>query len=452
MQSQSSLTEGNIKRKIWQLAWPMMLSMFFYTLYNLVDAYWVSKLSPQAIAAVSISQITLFVMISLGFGITAGSGVLMSMRIGAGKMDEAGKVLGQSFVLSAIAGVFFSVLALIFKHQLLVASGASGAIYEPALDYFTITAAGATLFFLLTSVMFSFNAQGDTFTLTKLFAVSTVINTVLDPILIFGWGPIPALGISGAAYATLVSQLVFIIIGIRSLSLPSRSVPFKFTNLQFVWSSVKQVLKIGVPAALTQIIFPLGLAMLTYISSAAYLEAGAVALSLGFRVEFFAYLPAAGFGFAAMAMIGQNLGAGKRDRVDSSFRTGLAFASAGAAGIGVLVAVFAGPAISIFTTDPQVLAYAKYYMWIVGPSYGFLAALMVEASSFQALGKSWRGFWLFASRSLIITAPLAYLFGVVWQTPIAYVWLVVAIGNTIPAVFGYFWIRKSLAVAQVVTE
>ncbi|MGC6531512.1 MAG: MATE family efflux transporter [Flavobacteriales bacterium] len=84
-----TLTSGNVSKQLWQLSWPMMLSFFFYTLYNLVDTYWVSKLSDEAIAAVSISQISLFVMISLGFGITAGSGVVMAMAIGKEDQDEA---------------------------------------------------------------------------------------------------------------------------------------------------------------------------------------------------------------------------------------------------------------------------------------------------------------------------------------------------------------------------
>lgn len=110
------LTQGPIRQQLWSLAWPMMLSVFFYTLYNLVDAYWVSKLSAESIAAVSISQITLYVMISLGFGITVGSGVIMAMHIGAKDKNEAERVLGQSFVLAAIAGVFFHrILAVIQK-------------------------------------------------------------------------------------------------------------------------------------------------------------------------------------------------------------------------------------------------------------------------------------------------------------------------------------------------
>src|SRR3990167_6392555 len=114
------LTVGNIPRQLWSLAWPMMLSVFFYTLYNLVDAFWVSKLSAEAIAAVSISQITLFIMLSLGFGITVGSGVIMAMNLGAKNMQEAERVLGQSFVLAAILGLFFTAVALVFRNPLLV--------------------------------------------------------------------------------------------------------------------------------------------------------------------------------------------------------------------------------------------------------------------------------------------------------------------------------------------
>lgn len=269
--SDQDLTQGNIRKELWSLAWPMMLSVFFYTLYNLVDAYWVSKLSANAIAAVSISQITLFVMISLGFGISVGSGVIMAMHIGAKNIKEAERILGQSFVLSAMMGVFFTIVALVFRNQLLTVSGASGSIFAPALEYYTVIAGGSILMFIMFSIMFAFNSQGDTHTLTKLFAISTLVNVVLDPLLIFGWGSagwrIPALGITGAAYATLISQLVLIVLAIRSLMNAKRHIRFHFSNLIFNWQSVKKVLDIGFPASLTQVIFPIGIAILTYITS-----------------------------------------------------------------------------------------------------------------------------------------------------------------------------------------
>lgn len=442
--NQPDLTTGAIRPQLWSLSWPMMLSVFFYTLYNLVDAYWVSKLSPEAIAAVSISQITLFLMISVGFGITAGSGVIMSMDIGAKNVKAAERVLGQSFVLIVIIGAVFTAISLLFKVPMLQLSGATGEVFAPALTYFTITASGSILFFILINIMFAFNAQGDTFTLTKLFAVSTAVNMISDPILIFGWFGAPALGIAGAAYSTLISQFVFICIALYSLSRPTRHIAFHWRNLSFRWDSVKRVMSIGIPAALTQVVNPIGTALLTLICATAFLEAGTVAFSLGFRIEFFAYLPAIGFGFGAMAMMGQNIGAGRLDRAKQILRTALLYAISIALVLGVLAAIFAKHIIAVFTTDPQVTAYALTYFRIVALSYGFLAAMMVEANAFQAVGKSWPGFWISLLRFIGISMPLAYVFAVVWQYSIEAVWLAIVVGNICAAIIGWLWIRHTL--------
>lgn len=442
---EQDLTKGGIGKELWSLAWPMMLSVFFYTLYNIVDAYWVSKLSPEAIAAVSISQISLFVMISLGFGITAGSGVLMAMKIGAKNYREAEKILGQAFMLSAVLAFFFTIVALVFRHELLAFSGASGAILAPALEYFTITAAGSLLLFLLITVMFVFNSQGDTNTLTKFFALSTAINLLLDPVLIFGFGPIPAFGIGGAAIATLISQFIFLLVAVRSLSDPSRHIRFRWENLGLRWSSVKKVLEIGLPASLTQIIFPIGLSLLTTISSLAFFEAGTIAFSLGFRIEFFAYLPAVGFGFAAMAMIGQSMGAQNFPRARRCFRHAIIAACGGSALLGLLAAIFAGPLIRFFTVDPEVIRFAYSYFWSVPLSYGFLSATMVAASSFQALGRSWPGFWLFFLRIFGISVPLAYFLCLRLELPIIALWTAIIAGNIISGVLGYLLITKELS-------
>ena len=261
------LTEGPIKKELWNLAWPIMLSVFFHTLYNTVDAFWVSKISPEAIAAVSISQITLFLTVAFSMGITVGSSVVMAMHIGAKEIEKAKKVLGQSFVLSAIAGIIATLILFLFRNQLLMAAGATGTIMPLAVEYFNIINAGAILIFIMFTIVFAFNSEGDTKTVTKLFALSTGVNTILDPIMIFGWLGFPAMGIAGAALATLVSQAVFVVIGIYIISRPSMMVPFHFKNLSFQLQSVKKVMVIGFPAALTQVLGPIGIGSLTFIAS-----------------------------------------------------------------------------------------------------------------------------------------------------------------------------------------
>ena len=438
------LTTGSIPKHLWSLAWPMMLSMFFYTLYGIVDTFWVSKLSTEAIAAVSISQVTLFVMIALSMGIAVGSSVMMAMSIGAKNKPEAERLLGQSFVIASLLAVFFTTISLIFRNQLLTASGASGAIFAPALEYFTISAAGSILFFFLMNVMFAFNSEGDTFTLTKMFALSTLVNVVLDPIMIFGKFGFPALGVGGAAYATLISQAVFLAVGFWVLSRPKRNVRLTMKNISFKWNSVKQILKIGIPASITQVINPLGMAVLIFITSQGFLEAGAVAFSLVFRVEFFAFLPAGGFGFAAMAMIGQSLGAGNKERAQQVFQKALRYGFLTAFGFGILAMLFGKYIIGIFTTDPQVMQYALWYLWIIAGTYGFMAAAMIEASVFQAMGRSWPGFWIMVVKFLAISIPLSIIGVFVFDLGIWSIWGAIAAGNVISSVFGYWWSQRGI--------
>ena len=438
------LTQGNLRKQLWSVAWPIMLSIFFYTLYNIVDAFWVSKLSPDAIAAVSISQISLFIMVSLSMGITAGSGVLMAMHIGAKEKKEAERVLGQSFLLSALVGLGFTIIALVFRNELLVLSGATGTIFEPAVQYFTITAAGSMLLFLMMTVNFAFNAQGDTFSLTKLFAVSTAVNAVLDPIMIFGWLGFPALGIEGAAYATLISQAVFLVMALHKLASPAMMVRFSFRNLTLVWESVKKVLNIGIPASLTQVINPLGVAALMFIVALGFKEAGTIAFSIGSRVEFFAFLPAIGFGFGAMSLIGQNIGAGNIARAREAFNKSLLYGAGASAGFGVLCMLLAVPITRIFTTDPLVTEYSLSYIWIVALSYAFMSATMIEASAFQAIGRSWPGFWIFFIRFMVVSLPLAYVLTQVFPLPLWGVWLAIVAGNVVASLIGFIWISKTL--------
>jgi putative MATE family efflux protein len=438
-----NLTEGNLLSHIWSLAWPLMLSMFFQTLYNAVDAFWVGKLSPEAIAAVSISQVTLFVMLSLSIGITVGSGVLMAMAIGRRDIVEAERILGQSFMLSAIAGAAFTLISLVFRWQLLAASGATGAIMAPALEYFTITAGGSILVFLLSAVFFAFNSQGDNRTVTLLFSISTVVNAVLDPALIFGWAGLPAMGIAGAAYATLFSQLLVLVAALFILKNANMMVAFRFSRLGLRWDSVKQVLDIGFPAALTNVVGPLSLAALTAIISARFHEAGAISFAIGFRAEFFAYLPAVGFGIAALALLGQNAGARQFDRVRAAYRSSLLLAFGAGTLLGLLAALFRNPIIGIFTADPLVAGYSRAYFLTVPFSYGLFAMVFVEILSLQGVGRSWTGFLVSLAR-ICIAIPAAYVFLHVLRLPLFTAWLAIVGANALMAAAGLRWVRTSL--------
>jgi putative MATE family efflux protein len=425
----------------------MMLSMFFNSLYNLVDAFWVAKISPAAIAAVSISQIVLFAVISLAMGVSVGSAVLLGQNIGAGKKDEAERVLGQGYVLTLLGALICTSIIFMFREQLLVLSGAVGNILPLALPYFTVTTAGSVLMFLMMTTSIAFNAQGDNFTTTKLLALSTLTNIVLDPLLIFGYGSVPAFGIAGAAYATLISQAVFLILALRILMSPRMMVRLRLNHMRMRWDSVTQVINIGLPASLNQVLNPIGFSALMFFVSAAFLEAGAAAFSIGFRIEFFAFIPAIGFGFGAMSMIGQNVGAGNHERVQDVLKSALYYGAGAALVCSVGAFVLAPLIVGVFTSDPLVTAYALSYFRIVPLGYVFFATAFIEANVFQGIGRSWPGFWITLGRVGIAVA-ITYTVTSVFSLPIWSVWLAVVAGSIVASVIGFVWVRRALAYAQ----
>ena len=439
-----ALTTGSIPSLSWSLAWPVMLSIFFQTLYQLVDAFWVSRVSDSAIAAVTVSQITLFMMISLTIGITVGSGVVMAMSIGRRDIPEAERVMGQSFVLNFIAAAVFTTISLSLRRPLLTLTGATGEILPLAVDYFTIVAGGSVLMFIFFAVIFGFNSQGDNRTVTWLFAISTTINAALDPLLIFGGLGIPALGVRGAAFATVISQVLLVAAGITMLHQRDMMVKFRFRNLVFRLHSVRQVLAIGFPAALTNLLNPAALAALNALVALAFLEAGVVGLSIGFRIEFFSFLPAIGFGVAAMAMIGQNIGGGRPDRARKSYHTALlfAFGIGSAVGLGAVLGRF--PIVDVFTDDPVVTGYTRSYLAMIPFTYGIVAALFVVVSSFQGLGKSWRGFAVSATRMAILVGGTVLVTRAVGSGgSITGVWWTIVVANLVAFAFGYLLLRRT---------
>lgn len=442
-----NLTTGSIPALSWSLAWPVMLSIFFQTLYQLVDAFWVSRVSANAIAAVTVSQITLFVMVSLTIGITVGSGVVMAMSIGRRDLDEAERVLGQSFVLNLIAAAVFTTLCLSLRRQLLTLTGAAGDILPLAVDYFTVVSGGSVLMFVFFAVIFGFNSQGDNTTVTWLFAISTTINAALDPLLIFGGFGIPAFGVRGAAIATVISQTLLVTAGITLLHRRNMLVNFRFRNLVFRVRSVRQVLAIGFPAALTNLLNPAALAALNAVVALAFLEAGVTGLAIGLRIEFFSFLPAIGFAVAALALIGQNLGGQRPDRARAAYRTGLLFSFVLGTLVGVAALAMRGVIVGAFAADAEVAGYSRSYLATVPLTYGVVAALFVVVSSLQALGKSWRGFAVSVIRVAILVggALLAVGGGRAEAGAAPRVWLAIVAANLVSFGIGYLLLRRVFA-------
>ena len=438
------LTTGPIPALSWSLAWPVMLSLFFQTLYQLVDAFWVSRISEDALAAVTVSQVTLFLMTSLSLGITVGSGVLLAVCVGRDDIPAAERVLGQSFLLNLLAGLLFTALALWQRHSLLVLSGAVGEILPLALDYFTLLAAGSVLSFLFFAVIFGFNSQGDNSTLAWLYALSTVLNAVLDPVLIFGYLGLPALGIRGAAVATIISQALLLAAGVTLLKVLPLPVRFRFRNLVLNPGAVLKVLAIGLPAAFANLLSPLRLAVLSILVARWFLEPGVAGVAVGYRIEFFTFLPALGYATAVLALVGQNLGAGKLERVGRSWRAAMVSAFAAGTLLGVAAALARGPAAALFTDDPVVTSYARSYLATIPLTFGAVSATVVAISALHALGRPWQGLAVAVARVvLMVAAMLLAAGGLAGHPDPGALWVAIVAANVTTCASAYLLLRRT---------
>ena len=247
-----------------------------------------------------------------------------------------------------------------------------------------------------------------------------------------------------AAFATIISQVLLVIAGITMLHQRNMMVKFRFRNLVFRLHSVRQVLAIGFPAALTNLLNPAALAALNSLVALTFLEAGVVGLSIGFRIEFFSFLPAIGFGVAAMAMIGQNIGGGRPDRARKSYYTALTFAFCIGSAVGLGAVLGRIPIVDVFTDDPVVTGYTRSYLAMIPFTYGIVAALFVVVSSFQGLGKSWRGFAVSATRmAILVGGTLLVTRAGAFGGSITGVWWTIVAANLIAFAFGYLLLRRT---------
>ncbi len=194
---------------------------------------------------------------------------------------------------------------------------------------------------------------------------------------------------------------------------------------------------------MTNVIGPLSLSLLTLIISSRFKEAGAISFSIGFRVEFFAYLPAIGFGIAAMAIMGQSTGARNFDRVRAAYRSALVWGFGIATVFGLLVAAFSNQIIGVFTKDPSVNEYARAYFLTIPFTYGLYAMMNVEISSLQGMGRSWPGFLLTLIR-VAVAIPAAYILLHPLNLPLRAAWVALAGTNLVVAVGGYWWVRATI--------
>ncbi len=402
------ITSGPISRTVFSLAVPVLLGMFMEFALSSTDYYWVGRLGPTAQDAVTSSMVIMWTIYAMITIISVGITALVARYVGAGDLSKVTYYIKQGMALSVSLGFVFAVVGFILAPYLLSFMDAGPKTLELAVPYLRIFFVSSVFFFWQDTMYAVFRASGDTKTPTLVGIGSVLLNIGLDPVLIFGLGPFPALGVTGASLATAIA-IFLASLTITFLMLRGKlgyRVEKAFAVKPHAGTMLK-IARIGLPISSQQLVFVVVYWFLIKIVHAFGETAGA-AMGIGNRMESFSYLMCYGFSVAASTMVGQNLGAKKPDRAARCAWGAVGIAIGITFVISIMFIVFPRTIASIFTDNDEVLRIAADYLIILGISQTAMALEIVLEGAFGGAGDTVPPMLVMVPTSLA-RIPLAYL-------------------------------------------
>ena len=402
------LTTGSVTRHLLKTSSFMLVTMVFQTLYFLVDLYWVGRLGKEAVAAVGVAGNLTFVVLALSQMLGVGTTTVVSHAAGQKDRDRAVLLFNQSQVLSLACGVVFLVvmMALRLSYTRVLAADATTAAL--AADYLLWFIPAMSLQFAMVAMGSALRGTGNFKPGMIVQTTTVVVNMVLAPILIFGWLTGYPMGVAGAAISTLVAVVVGVVWLSRYFTSSNEFLHFRRADWRPRFETWASMLKIGLPAgaefALTAVYL-----FIVYTVCRPFGASAQAAFGIGLRLVQSMFLPVVALAFAAGPVAGQNVGAGKADRVRTTFLSAVGMAVAGTAVSGLIGYVWAEPLMRVFSHDPDVVRIGVEYLHIVAWSFIASGVVFVSSSMFQALGNTVPPLITSVSRITLIAIPIIVL-------------------------------------------
>ncbi|MDH3746645.1 MAG: MATE family efflux transporter [Gammaproteobacteria bacterium] len=378
-------TRGPIGRALGLLAIPMMLEMSMESVFAVVDIAFVSRLGTDAIAAVGITEALVTVLYAVSIGLGTGVTAMVSRRIGAKDRNGAASVAGQAIWIGGLAAVIIGVLGASFARDLLLLMGASDGVINQGSGYTAVLLGGSASIMYLFLLNAAFRGAGDAAVALRSLWLANGINIILDPCLIFGLGPFPELGVTGAAIATTIGRGVGVIYQLFFLFGGRGRLKFRFRHLRIATALIRRMLIISA-GGIGQFLIATASWVLLMRIVAFYGSGPIAAYTIALRLIEFALLPAWGLGNAAATLVGQNLGAQLPERAESSAWRAAKYNAVFMCVVGLLMLLAAPHIAALFSTEPDVLRYGTSCLRILGIGYPMYAVGMIMIQSLNGAG------------------------------------------------------------------
>ncbi|MEQ3530654.1 MATE family efflux transporter [Pseudoalteromonas sp. XMcav11-Q] len=442
---------GDIGATLKRMTIPMIFGMITLMMFNLVDTFFISMLGTEPLAAISFTFPVTFTVISLAIGLGIGTSAVIAKALGSNLLDEAKFDAAVAIIISAIFVSLLSILGFIFVDEIFILLGAGEAVMPFIHDYMSVWFIGSIL--LITPMIGNsvLRASGDTKTPSLVMGLGGLVNAVLDPILIFGFGPIDAMGVKGAAVASVLSWSLGVTIILYLLIVKKRLISLSAKYTSFT-NAAKKILTIGLPAAGANMLTPLAMAVMTALI-ASYGPEAVAAFGVGSRIESIASLVVLALSMTLPPFVSQNLGAKQYQRVSDAYTQTLKFVLAFQFAVYLLLVLSAYYISHTFGNEPAVVETIQLFIYIMPLGYGLQGVIILTNSSFNALHKPMNALILSVIRLFIFYVPIAYIGSQLAGLPGLFAGA--ALGNLFTAAIAYNWFKKvinEIAASEVQKE
>ncbi|WP_024768179.1 MATE family efflux transporter [Aquimarina macrocephali] len=438
---EQEFTSGSIRRAVFMLSVPMVLEMMMESIFFLVDAYYVSSLGANAIATVGLTESVLTLVYAIAIGLSMGVTAIVARRVGEKDISGASQTAIQSILLGIVIAIIISAIGIIFPKEILGLVGAEPDLIADGYGYTQVLLGGNVTIMLLFLINAVFRGAGDASVAMRVLIFSNILNIILDPIFIFGFGPVPAFGVQGAAIATTIGRGSAVIFQLLILFYGWSKIKVAFKDIVFRAEIMGNLIKVSIGGIGQFIIGTSSWVFLMRIMA----EFGSEVLAgytIAIRVLMFTLMPSWGMSNAAATLVGQNLGAAKPERAEQSvWKTGK-YNAYFMAIVSIFYLLFAEAIIKIFSDQALVIEYGALSLRVIAAGYVFYAYGMVIIQSFNGAGDTktptiinFFCFWVFQ-------LPFAYLAALVLDWGAMGVFLAITFAEVLIAVIGIIWFKK----------
>ena len=378
-------TQISLKRAIFLLAVPMILELMMETTFAVADIFFVGKLGASAVATVGLTETYLFLFYSIAMGLSVAVTAIIARRIGEKNKEDAAKSAVQAIALGVLASIPFLIAGILFSKELLALMGGDTWVIEEGYKYTQWMLGGNVVIMLLFVINAIFRGAGDAAVAMWVLTIANVINIILDPILIFGWGPIPAMGIEGAAIATNIGRGIGVLMQLWLLFKGGKQIRLSLSQLYLDAKIMLNILKTSLGGIGQMIISMTSWIFLMRILADIGSEAVA-GTTITIRIMMFAMMPAWGLSNAAATLVGQNLGAGNPDRAEATIWKVGTYNMFYLIIVSLLFFFFNEELVGIFTNDKAVVAIGAEWLQILSYSFFVYGWWMVSVQAFNGAG------------------------------------------------------------------